>query len=352
MKITTIDNLWLEFQSAGQLVRWLGPALRGTLLKPLKEEICRQPPKLWKTKWKDCKGCPYLGDCLYGDLFEPDLSSQVVNNLDAESVRLLNGRKESPRPVILAPGYPGPDRATLRTAMRFSVRLIGELAVESGDWVLDQVTEVGRQGRLGPDGIRFHLNGDQASVTSVDLTPDMLPMSISGAGGIIPRLGIGLTTPLFLKPAKRASVRSKSSSRTRSQAVRADEHLVVPSFEDFFRASLEIVRAQLTIAGTPPPRLDLRPWTAAARRVPLQEHCFEEFSQSHTQSRHTGDSRSSRSSSHPATWGHRTLKGTFGGGVFQHVPWEFLPWLMWGGLLHVGGERVSGAGGWRVLLNP
>jgi hypothetical protein len=363
MQVLTIDNLWLEFQSAGRLLPWLGPALRGILLRRLKEEVCQQPKPQQNTVWKYCRGCPFMGDCRYGELFEPDHLDWAVNKLEPDLVRLLNGRKEPPRPIILVPAYPAPEEADSGLMLPLSIRFFGKQAAAHVDWVLDRLDQAGRSGVLGQNNVRFRLDFREVRESRVELTPEMLPTSIDPTAGVIPRLGIGLTAPLFLAPAVKTTRTSAIRKRPRSRAETSQQNLIVPSFEELFRAALNNVRAQLTAAGEPPPRLDLRMWGRAARNVALQEHCYEEFTQPHWQSRHCDDAFGSPLPSQRCEVGQydrrratrsgsREFQGTFGGGVYTHVPWSFLPWLTWAGLFHVGGERVSGAGGWRVLLNP
>jgi hypothetical protein len=42
----------------------------------------------------------------------------------------------------------------------------------------------------------------------------------------------------------------------------------------------------------------------------------------------------------------RPLHGVVGGAVYGPVPAALVRWLAWGGRLHVGTDRVAGAGGW------
>jgi hypothetical protein len=45
---------------------------------------------------------------------------------------------------------------------------------------------------------------------------------------------------------------------------------------------------------------------------------------------------------------HTLLRGTVGSAVFGAVPLALARWLLWGGRVHVGPNRVAGAGGWRL----
>ena len=42
------------------------------------------------------------------------------------------------------------------------------------------------------------------------------------------------------------------------------------------------------------------------------------------------------------------LYGVMGEGEYGPVPGALMTWLEWGGRVHVGTDRVAGAGGWRV----
>ena len=44
-------------------------------------------------------------------------------------------------------------------------------------------------------------------------------------------------------------------------------------------------------------------------------------------------------------------RGGHSGGLYGDVPWSLVPWLLWGGRLHVGSHRIAGAGGWRLVLD-
>jgi hypothetical protein len=46
------------------------------------------------------------------------------------------------------------------------------------------------------------------------------------------------------------------------------------------------------------------------------------------------------------------MEGVVGACTFADVPAPFLPWLTLAGILHVGGHRIAGAGGWTVVTAP
>jgi hypothetical protein len=110
--------------------------------------------------------------------------------------------------------------------------------------------------------------------------------------------------------------------------------VLVPSLADLVRASLRTVSDLFRLYGQPV-EADFRGLADAAREVKLLDHCYEPFEQ---------ERNSSRS-------GRFTTRGAVGGGVYADVPMGLLPWLLWGGRLHVGTHRVAGAGGWRLVLD-
>jgi hypothetical protein len=46
----------------------------------------------------------------------------------------------------------------------------------------------------------------------------------------------------------------------------------------------------------------------------------------------------------------RPLHGVMGSGLYGPVPRALVPFLIWGGRVHVGIDRVAGAGSWRVTV--
>lgn len=46
------------------------------------------------------------------------------------------------------------------------------------------------------------------------------------------------------------------------------------------------------------------------------------------------------------------LEGVTGSWHFASLPACLIPWLQLGGILHVGGHRIAGAGGWEVAFLP
>ncbi|HID77193.1 MAG TPA: hypothetical protein EYP56_14515, partial [Planctomycetaceae bacterium] len=71
MWVSESYRLRLEIESAGSVLPWIGPALRGLVAGRLKAMVCRHPRPDREAHWQYCDGCPYLKQCAYGRLFEP-----------------------------------------------------------------------------------------------------------------------------------------------------------------------------------------------------------------------------------------------------------------------------------------
>lgn len=332
--IIAAHRLNLRLTRPGTLLPWLGPALRGMVAWEFKEQVCRHPTRERRQRWRHCTGCPHLAECPYGQTYEPDLSPSLQQLLrddqadladDNEAIPPVGKRQvlphdgEATRPLLLAPYFPVPPIAQPGLEVPLRLTLIGSAARHSAA-LLAALAEAGRRG-LGDDRVGFELfeNGTQPDV--FHLRPEDLPATPDALPGTLPRVGVGLTAPLFL------TFRSQRDGRRRP--------VCRPQFIDLFRAALRSVSRLFACCDRP---LEVN-WDAlkeAAAKVCLLEHCYEPFSQPH---------RSSRSGP------QRQLQGVAGGGVYADVPMSLVPWLVWGGRLHVGTYRVHGAGGWRLVLD-
>jgi hypothetical protein len=298
-------RLTLRLTSAGRLQPWLGPALRGLVARSLKERVCRFPPAIRDRDWVHCRGCPHLTDCPYGSSYEPDPPTDAGP-----------GRDDAIRPVVLAPLALFPEDA--RAGLVAPVRLLAVgPAVPHLGLVADALTRAGRAG-VGPDRVRFDPGGtDTWQSTEGDLSPADLPSHPDATPGVVPRVGVGLLSPLFLNhPHERRPVER-------------------PTLADLLRACFRCVAELMRVHGEPVPA-DFPALRAAAERGTLADHCYEPFAQ--------------------RRWSNRTeqryeMHGVVGGGVYRDVPAALLPWLLWGGRWHAGTHRVAGAGGWRLVLD-
>jgi len=225
------------------------------------------------------------------------------------------------RPVVLAPYYPLAGRAEPGGELSVNLVAVGEQALRHAESLLAALADVGRAPGIGPDHVTFDLHPgapddcQQGALSTADLpaTPDALP-------GRLPRVGVGLTSPLFL---------NQRDERGRRHPIER------PEFGDLFRAALRTVgRLFALYAGELP--ADFAALKQAAEEVRRVDDCFTPFEQVKWSSR--GKDR-------------YALRGCDGGAVFADVPLALLPWLYWGGTFHVSTHRVAGAGGWRLVLD-
>lgn len=309
MNYTTLE-LSLRLMGAGRLLPWLGPALRGLTAQQFKDRVCAHAPGERWTRWKKCAGCSYMGACAYGQTFEPDPPA-------GRSVQ--KGREDAIRPMVLAPYYPVPELSRLDLAIPLRVVAVGP-AVAHVSEMLAALDVAGRRFGLGHDRITF-LVEMQNKTEQGELRAEDLPHTPDAISGRLPRVGVGLTAPLFL-PRRTAADLYTGGPR-------------LPTFVDLLRAALRSVGELFRLYGEPL-RANYAALKSAANPVRLIDHCYEEFDQG------TCSSRSGQ---------RYQMQGVIGGGVYSDVPLSLLPWLLWGGRLHSGGRRIAGAGGWRLVLD-
>src|SRR5438876_10907716 len=87
----------LRFTRPGQLLPWMGPALRGLLALPFKQSVCVQPRAEQDTRWRYCSGCPHMNGCPYGQTLEPDPPAGAA---------VFHGQEQAARPIVLALPFP------------------------------------------------------------------------------------------------------------------------------------------------------------------------------------------------------------------------------------------------------
>jgi hypothetical protein len=234
--------------------------------------------------------------------------------------------------VILAPYYPVPTEALEGLEIPLRVTLVGRRAVGHAGAIQDALFECGRADGLGLGRVLFTLGSQADGSISEPLEITALPSGPNAAPGCIPRLGVGLVAPLFLRRELNGGPpdqRPKDKPRSRHVPIRQ------PEFSDLFSAVLRTLGQLYRIYGQPL-SADFSALKTAAQRVRMVEHCYQPFQQRKSTSR--GEQR-------------YVLQGCDGGGVYADVPLALLPWILWGGRLHVGGHRGSGAGGWRLVLD-
>lgn len=175
---------------SGALFPWIGPALRGVVAERFKEAVCRQPADERVARWTVCKGCPFLAECPYGALFEPDPPAEA---------EVFRGQEEAVRPIVLAPYFPVPEEIPRGLEIPLRIVLVGPSAAQDVRPLLQMIANVGRQRGLGPEHVTFELLVAEGAGRQVhELRPQDLPAHPAAAPGVLPRVGIGLVSPLLL----------------------------------------------------------------------------------------------------------------------------------------------------------
>ncbi len=298
-----IEHRTLRFATAGRLLPWLGPALRGLASGTLKRRVCVFSAAEQRTRWLRCRGCPHLLSCPHGVTFEYDPPGGCLVTSEL-------------RPLTLVPHFPAPSRVKPGDYLTLRVMLIGRRAMGMLDHVTTALEEAAQHDGLGPDHVCFGCQAApahttlEAGVHTLDI--ERLPVTVPVSGDTIPRVELALESPLFLK---------RKANRD-------------PAFDELFRAALRIVgRVAAAFAGPLEGRVDFETLKARAAEVQAVHGRWHAFRQQR--------------------WSNRTqqryqLSGLSGRAVFADVPVELLPWLIWGGRLGVGKNRVAGAGVWRI----
>jgi hypothetical protein len=295
----------LVFTRHGPLLPWMGPALRGLLGWRLKTVFCRQPREEWNGRWRYCAGCPHMAECAYGQTLEPDPP------LEAEVFR---GQEQAARPMVLCLPFPMPLEARPGLKVPVTLTLVGRLAIAQADHIWRSLNEAGTESGFDPDHTTFVIEPDGEMVERAMVE---LPLALDGES--LPWLRVELDAPLLL--------RSMDETGRR-------RHIADPSFADLLRASLRTLGGLFALYDAPL-AANFAHLKDAAADVPLVESGFESF----YQRRWSNRARQAR-----------PVHGVVGWGVYGPLPAALMRWLVWGGQLHVGLDRVAGAGGWEVTV--
>lgn len=308
MQILEVVGLELQCLTSGEFFPWLGPALRGMVGLPFKESVCRQPVAEQRERWKECRGCEFMADCPYGQTFDPDPPADV-------SAR--SGQDHAARPVVLAPAFPAPSQVQEGDTLPVTGLFLGP-AVPFAARVFQAVDSAGRQYGLGRPPRRVRLGvvrTDEFEERHLQLSAADLPAAPADDEPTVDHIRLELTSPLALTVAGQLARR--------------------PALVDFVAASLRTIQHLFSLYDAPLGVHDdaLKQCAAAvtenARFMPFRQPILS----GKGEQRHYFDA----------------ITGTI---EFRDVPRCLLPWLEWGGRLHVGNRRVAGAGGWRVVATP
>jgi hypothetical protein len=295
----------LVFTSRGRLLPWLGPALRGLLGWRLKAENCRYPRDEWLTTWKYCAGCPHMAECAFGQTLEPDPPPGAVR---------FKGQEQANRPIVLGMPFPMPVEARPGLASSVSVTLIGASAIAREAAVWQALTAAGAdpKGGFDPEHTTFRVEQALAEPRREFIHLPLVPDANVG----VEQVRVRLTSPLALH----------------APGPRGRQVVLSPSFADLLRASLRVLGGLFGLYDAPLPA-EFASLKDLSGSVPAVRSEFVPFRQGH---------RSNRSGQ------RRDVVGVMGWGEFGPVPAALVDWLGWGGRVHVGTDRVAGAGGWRL----
>lgn len=257
--------------------------------------------------------------CSYGELFEPD---------PPPGASVLRGQEDAARPLSLSPEFPVPGRVTDQeiqveagTEISVQATFAGLNAAGQAGYLWEALTDLSQQNDvgLGPDRIPFELlprpSAQQQGPHWGEMNLPPHPESLSGS---FPLVRVDLHTPLILHQKREDNGKRRV--------------IICPSFADLLRASLRTLGALASLYDEPIDA-DFAALKSTAEKIELVRANFETFTQPKTSNR----SRQKR-----------LLYAATGSGIYANVPQALVHWLAWGGVAHVGVERVAGAGAWNV----
>jgi hypothetical protein len=303
-------NRVLRLTRGGRLLPWLGPAVRGLAARRFKANVCRYPPEVQDRERRECKGCPHILECPYGRTVEPD---------SPPGSRVFAGQVDATRPLVIAPEFPAPTEGTVGLALPVRVTFIGRTAAAHADELWAAVAEAGRDPRGGfaPDRATFAVERPRPHAPAEVWRAVELPADPADCPGSVDWVRVQMTGPLILRP----------------EGARGRRLLERPAFADLLRASLRVLGIVFRLYADPLPNTAFGALKELALTVPTLSSDFGICEQ--------------------PKWSYRTqqgftVAGVVGEATYGPVPAVLVPWLAWGGRLHVGTHRVSGAGGWRT----
>jgi hypothetical protein len=346
--------LQLRFLTPGRVNGWLAPAIRGLVLKPLREGLCllddreraeRLAALSDPIKERYCRDCARMRECAYGRTFEPDrlliarrvergardglrgitfaTKCQPEESVKADPESAQAERFDRHQPFITLLVRPGDE-------LKFRLLQIGAEAIGLRNDVLHALNTSGKSRGLGPNHVRFELDRTSVNHQLSDLWVDSLPLQ--ELSGSLPSLKIHFDTPLFLK-ATSGSVAGLGPSRRRFTDT-SDAH---PTVATLFRESLRTVRRAVNeyVSDDWAVGADMRFLIESAERVKTVETDLKTFSQPRSSSRQERRWQ-------PIGW--------LGSITAADVPLHLVPYLQWAGRLGAGDSRNCGAGLWRLEL--
>lgn len=355
-----IDQVVLTILSTGVLNAWNATALRGLVLKPLRDHFCHlmggrvtgdsevvQKSHALLLDASYCQGCVKNASCGYGRVFEPDLkviAPGLIRQGAAQGLRgitfatpILAYEQNDNRVDDRAKAAPSSIVVTAGTSLTVRILAIGLESIQLMPLVSEVLDAFGRtSGLWGQPPVHFMVQPHSTRTESFSLSPSTLPIEF--CNGIVPRVRLELLTPLSLKRSIPRDQWTHSKNPRADKRYFANSSSAPPTFRDIFSNSFRTIRRAINEFADPTfcDGLQLGEFINSAEQVALVEHDLRYFEQQRASRRHDEP--------HNQT-------GWLGSLTFQDVPLAYIPWLTWAGKLGIGDSRNCGAGLWHVVLD-
>ena len=354
-----VEHVVLATLSTGVLNSWYSTALRGLVVKPLRDHFCNlmggritndilgvQKTHRVNSDASYCQGCVKNAQCGYGRVFEPDLkviapglirqgAAQGLRGITFATPVLAHDQNDKPADDLAEVAL---SRVTVEAGTVLSVRILalGTESIQLLPLVSEALDAFGRtNGLWGQPPVHFRVQPQSVRSESITLNPSTLPIQI--CSGIVPQVRIDLETPLSLKrPAPRDQRLQLGNARDEKRHF-SNPNSAPPTFRELFSNSFRTIRRAINEFADPTfcDGLQLGEFINASEQVSLVEHDLRYFEQQRASRRHDEPHNQS---------------GWLGSLTFSNVPLAYLPWLIWAGKLGIGDSRNCGAGLWHVVL--
>ena len=354
-----VDQVVLKTLSTGVLNAWYATALRGLVLKPLRDHFChlmggrvtfgsegRQKLPALLPDAIYCQGCAKNAQCGYGRVFEPDLkviapglirqgAAQGLRGITFATPVLAHDQNDKPADDLAEVAL---SRVTVEAGTVLSVRILalGTESIQLLPLVSQTLHAFGRtSGLWGQPPVHFIVQPQSTRTESLTLSPSTLPIQF--CSGIVPLVRIDLQTPLSLKRSCPGDHRTQLEKLGDEKRHFSNPNSAPPTFREIFSNSFRTIRRAINEFADPTfcDGLPLGEFINASEQVSLVEHNLRYFEQQRASRRHDEPHNQS---------------GWLGSLTFRDVPLAYIPWLMWAGKLGIGDSRNCGAGLWHVVL--
>ena len=338
--------LTLRTLNDGLLLPWISPALRGMVLKPLRDHFCSlkggrevaliTSPDLATSSQRVamsteksvednnyCVGCTKNSTCPFGRVFEPDLNvidPRLIRRNDSQGVRGISIAAD----IIGDESTQFGKQIASSSGSKIGTRLfaIGRQSIELLPIVIEAIDAFGQSNGLGYQvPVKFAV--EYSTTTVVEQTLDHASLSLNTDTGTLPSVTIQLVSPLLLKSCFQLG------------------QLAPPTFQDLLSNSVRIVIRSMREYHDPK-YLEMEVLTqflAVAKDIAMSHHDLTPFTQG---------SISHRGEVNAKGYRERPLRGWLGNITYKDVPASYLPWLHWAGRFGIGSDRNRGAGLWRI----